>query len=38
MVARGELVKDVEIGDHAGIKVHYARSTHCYAKDTDLDT
>jgi D-arabinose 1-dehydrogenase-like Zn-dependent alcohol dehydrogenase len=24
VVARGELVEDVQIGDHAGVKVHYA--------------
>ena len=38
MVARGELVTDVEIGDHAGVKVHYTGSIHCYARDTDLDS
>lgn len=32
VVARGELVKDVEIGDHAGIKVRkqYSKETEAY--------
>jgi alcohol dehydrogenase, propanol-preferring len=26
VVARGELVQDIEIGDHAGVKVHIIRA------------
>lgn len=31
VVARGELVQDIEIGDHAGVKVHMIRTQKWYS-------